>query len=39
MELMEKNFYTQPINDPIKKYNGIGRLQQKKEMITQKDAS
>ena len=31
------NFYDQPINDLIKQYNNIRKLQQVKEMITQQD--
>ena len=29
-----RNFYDQPINDQIKKYDEIRKLQQEKEMIT-----
>ena len=32
-----RNFYDQPINDLIKQYNKIRKLQQVKEMITQQD--
>ena len=32
-----RNFYDQPINDLIKQYGKIRKLQQVKEMITQQD--
>ena len=32
-----RNFYDQPINDLIKQYDKIRKLQQVKEMITQQD--
>ena len=32
-----RNFYDQPINDLIKQYSKIRKLQQVKEMITQQD--